>query len=598
MTVTSCKDELLQRFASEAGGLGIRVIHVLGKVEDVSSQISEQSRLMTEIERNMTSQQIATKLILEKAETGKSLSENAVGTVAASRSEIANSLEEIRQLSNMVIGGIGRITSLRAALQRVGQVAASIEAIAKSTNMLALNATIEAVRAGEMGRGFAVVAGEVKELARQTALSTGEIRQTLRRLHDISNDLASESEASAAKAQEVSAGTARIGTGIDGIGAIVEQVAVDCAAMAEKARSVSRGGGELLDEVASATSGVSSASYALEAAKEMLDGLRGSGERLIATTFDSDARTPDTAFAEKALEVAGDIGRIFDRAVADGDLSEDVVFDEDYREIVGSDPRQFETRWTLFTDRGVQPILDRVLEFDPKVVFCALTDRNGYIGTHNSKYSARPSSDAVWNATHARNRRFFTDKVGLGAARNTERLWPQIYRRDMGDDRFDVMMDVSSPIFVRGRHWGAVRLGYKADLEAYAGAGRGTPQEAIDMVEAAGELYRKHGEDRLLESVAENPGPFNVKDLYVIVESREGRILGHGRNPNLNGADGNTLKDANGKLFSKEMIELACREGAGWTEYLWSNPTSKVLENKACYSKLFGDIIICVGIYK
>ena len=66
---------------------------------------------------------------------------------------------------------------LSQAAQAIGQVTETITTISDQTKLLALNATIEAARAGAAGKGFAVVAHEIKELARQTADATEDIKK-------------------------------------------------------------------------------------------------------------------------------------------------------------------------------------------------------------------------------------------------------------------------------------------------------------------------------------------------------------------------------------------------------------------------------------
>ena len=74
----------------------------------------------------------------------------------------------------------------------------------------------------------------------------------------------------------------------------------------------------------------------------------------------------------------------------------------------------------------------------------------------------RPTAeDPAWNAAHWRNRRLFKDRAVQKVARNTKPFLLQTYRRGMGAGNFVLLKDVSSPIWVRGRHWGAFRIGYK-----------------------------------------------------------------------------------------------------------------------------------------
>ena len=57
-----------------------------------------------------------------------------------------------------------------------------------------------------------------------------------------------------------------------------------------------------------------------------------------------------------------------------------------------------------------------------------------------------------------RTKRIFSDKTGTRAVTNQEPFLLQTYRRDTGE----VMHDVSTPIYVRGKQWGGFRIGYRA----------------------------------------------------------------------------------------------------------------------------------------
>jgi len=137
------------------------------------------------------------------------------------------------------------------------------------------------------------------------------------------------------------------------------------------------------------------------------------------------------------------------------------LFDRTYQPVPNTDPPQHMARFTTFTDNVLPAVQEPLLKLDPRVVFCAAVDTNGYLPTHNLKFSQPQGSDPAWNAANSRNRRLFTDRTGLGAARNTEAFLLQTYRRDMGNGMFAMMKDVSAPIYVKGRHWGGVRIGYK-----------------------------------------------------------------------------------------------------------------------------------------
>jgi len=164
-----------------------------------------------------------------------------------------------------------------------------------------------------------------------------------------------------------------------------------------------------------------------------------------------------------AQDTARQVEGVIERAVEDGTISRESVFDTDYRTLPGTDPAQFDTAYLSVFERLLPPILERVLASDASMAFCLAIDRNGYIPVHNRIYSQpQRAGDPVWNAANARNKRIFDDRAGITAARSTRPFTVQAYARDMGGGRIVMMQEVDAPIRLFGRHWGGLRTAYKS----------------------------------------------------------------------------------------------------------------------------------------
>ena len=153
---------------------------------------------------------------------------------------------------------------------------------------------------------------------------------------------------------------------------------------------------------------------------------------------------------------AREYGDFFDNAIDSGLATVTDVFDRSYLEIKGYDFRdkpKYHTRYDALTDKGVLVFQDKFLE-NPEFVFAVGVDENGYLPTHNTKFQKPVTGDADKDLAGNRSKRIFNDPVGIAAAKNTEPSLVQVYKRDTGE----TMWDVSSPVYVKGKHWGGFRV--------------------------------------------------------------------------------------------------------------------------------------------
>lgn len=125
----------------------------------------------------------------------------------------------------------------------------------------------------------------------------------------------------------------------------------------------------------------------------------------------------------------------------------------------------------------------------------------------------------------------------------------------------------------------------------------GTADEAKAMVGKAATFMKANGKEKAFREFTEGTH-FKKNDLYVFIVDMKGVILAHGGNPRLVGKDLSGLKDADGKLFIKEIVDETNTKGSGWSDYKWAHPVTKKIDLKSTYFQKADDVIIGCGIYK
>ena len=158
-----------------------------------------------------------------------------------------------------------------------------------------------------------------------------------------------------------------------------------------------------------------------------------------------------------AEDCRDEVTALFQKFLSSNTLSSSQLFDTFYIPIPNTFPQKYHTQYDKVTDNALRTILDRYLFMDKRLLFVVAVDKNGYLPTHNSKYSKPLTSDPDYNAKNNRTKRLFNDRTGLAAARNTKPFLLQEYSRDTGEQ----LADLSVPLYINGKHWGAIRVGYK-----------------------------------------------------------------------------------------------------------------------------------------
>lgn len=344
------------------------------------------------------------------------------------------------------------VSRLSTSVRSIEAAAALIESIALRTRLLALNAAIEAARAGASGRGFAVVAQEVRNLSESSSEQAKAIAGQVRALLDLNGEavqaVAATTVASQEMSQRVQATLAEVSEAINGVGVITEKLSTALAASESAVDQASR--------LSQETSGLADVVGALGGASEgSAQDVSSSLEKLLSGLAQEDVACEHTQMKAMAVSLAAKAGEALEQLLEAGKVSEADLFRPTYRDIPGTNPQKKSVGWDELTDRALPALQEPLL--GQGAAYAIVVNSDGYCPTHNQKFSAPLTGDYSRDLANNRTKRIFTDTVGQRAAQ-CEGVLVQTYLRDTGE----TMHDLSVPVQVRGRRWGAVRVGYLA----------------------------------------------------------------------------------------------------------------------------------------
>lgn len=375
--------------------------------------------------------------------------------IRASNAELNKVLDQIRMIRDLATRFQETVHKLSLNSADITRILSMVQDFSDQTNLLALNASIEAARAGDAGRGFSVVADEVRNLSQKVSEATGQIDINISEMSQLVDSTRSSAgtileyvqntevfiDTTSVQFHKLVADFEEINSQLTGISSAIDELSYtnreshqNVALITDLAESMKKGMEQSLVHSADLE-------LATEKTQELLShfaiGMGG---------FEDMTRTG----MGWAQEVSNELVKLQAKGIN--------VFDTHYRRTnPGQTPEKFDTAYVDAYERSMQPIFDGFIRARPEFIYAIAVDKNGYAPAHHSKVSKALTGDVSVDLLQSRHRRMFAgNRAEKRRCSHKNPFLLQTFIRDTGE----VLNDLSIPLYVDGKHWGALIMGF------------------------------------------------------------------------------------------------------------------------------------------
>jgi methyl-accepting chemotaxis protein len=423
----------------------------------VGESVVEQQRRADRVYKSSEEATLAINDISQSAVTIKTTNDATLGEVKLSQSDLENVLKKISEVGDRAADFQDTVNKLSSNSANISNILTMVQDFSEQTNLLALNASIEAARAGEAGRGFAVVADEVRGLAQKVSVATTEIDKNISQMSGLVN----ETQQSAESIQEHVAQTASF---VDQTNTRFDHLVADFEVVSDQLSGIGTAINQLAETNEESHQSVTDIAQIAREISEEMEESRGYSEDLELSTEQSQELLSQFIIGVGGFESmiqtvrgwAKETTQKMEQLSAGNNL-----FDVNYQRINdGQRPEKYDTAYTDVFERELRPLFDGFIQQCPQFIYAIAVDKNGYAPAHHTKVSHPITGNFEVDNLQSRHRRIFAgNRAEQRRASSTAPFLLQTFIRDTGE----VLNDLSIPIYIDGKHWGALITGFNPE---------------------------------------------------------------------------------------------------------------------------------------